>query len=60
MKLPNQDNEFDRIMDMVKDMAQPAVEQTEKNNKMLEGVYAMLIICIPLLTVSTILWQWLG
>lgn len=60
MKLPNQDNEFDRIMDMVKDIAQPAVEQTEKNNKMLEGVYAMLIICIPLLTVSTILWQWLG
>ena len=60
MKLPEQDQEFDRIMEMVRNMAQPAVEQTEKNNKMLEGVYAMLVICIPLLTLSTVLWQWLG
>lgn len=53
------DAEFERIMAMVKDLTQPNIEQENKNRRMLEGVYAMLVICIPVLTISTVLWQWL-
>jgi len=27
---------------------------------LMNGVLAVLVVCIPLLTLSTILWQWLG
>lgn len=32
----------------------------EATRTLQNGVLGMLLFCIPLLTVSTILWQWLG
>ena len=56
-----EDRDFEQIMQMVKELTPKDItEAQDKHNKMRDGVYAMLVICIPLLTISTILWQWFG
>lgn len=32
----------------------------ERYETLRNGLIAMLIICVPVLTVSTVLWQWFG
>jgi hypothetical protein len=56
-----EDRDFEQIMAMVKELTPKSVDDAQdRHNKMRDGVWAMLVICIPILTISTILWQWLG
>jgi hypothetical protein len=53
-----EDRDFEQIMAMVKDMSDNV--PANRTRSLSDGVWAMLVICIPVLTISTVLWQWLG
>ena len=54
MKILN-DNPID-LEELMKLMPQPKTANVDLVN----GVLAMVFFCIPVLTISTVLWQWLG
>ena len=52
-------NEFDSAMKGF-DTAMKDLKHHTRTPVLINGVLSMLIFCIPALTISTILWQWIG
>lgn len=53
-----EDKEFTAVMDLIKNLSK--AENNPTQTKLKNGVWGMLYLCIPVLTISTVLWQWLG
>jgi hypothetical protein len=57
MKMPY---DSDKILDMANEAWQREQDENNELTKIKKGYYGMLFFCIPALTISTILWQWIG
>lgn len=60
MKTKNNEQELnDFLKEVLAGQVERTVDENTKTETMKQAVLAVLFFCIPALTVSTILWQWL-